>query len=171
MQTKNQKAFTILELVFVIVVIGILSAIALPRFSDTADTAYLTKAQSTVASVRAALATERQKRILRGDTTKITDLSLSKTGGTTTHAFDHFSADGQTTPAYAEVLRYPIKACSGTQRACWTTSAGTGTADKMYSYRFPNSTDGNDGKADFKLENNRLDCTDTVTADCELITQ
>ena len=36
--TANRQAFTMIELVFVIVVIGILSAIAIPRFSDTADT-------------------------------------------------------------------------------------------------------------------------------------
>lgn len=167
MQTNFHKAFTMVELVFVIVVIGILSAIALPRFGDTADTAYLTKAQSTVATVRSALATERQKRILRGDTTTtITDLSLSRTGAATTNAFDHFSADQNGN--FAEVFQYPIAVCNGTQRACWITSAGAGTADKMYSYRFPVSAD---GQADFALENNRLDCLTADTADCLKITQ
>ena len=153
MQTANQKAFTLIELVFVIVILGVLAAIALPRFASTADTAYLSKAQSTLATVRSALATERQKRILRGDTTtNITDLSLDSLGAATTNAFDHFSADGQTTPAYAEVLRYPVKACGTNQRACWSHTAGT----TVYSYIFPNSSTGVDGQADFALVNNRL---------------
>ena len=46
-----------IELVFVIVVIGILSAIAIPKFAATRDDAIITKARTTVASVRSALAT------------------------------------------------------------------------------------------------------------------
>lgn len=61
------KAFTMIELIFVIVVIGILSAIAIPKFAATRDDAVITRARDTVASLRSAIATERQKRILRGD--------------------------------------------------------------------------------------------------------
>ena len=172
MQTAR-KAFTMIELTFVIIVIGILSAIALPRFSDTADTAYISKAQSELMAVRSALATERQQRILRGDTTGITSLSCTDTAcpATPTNAFDHFSADGQNPAEYHEVVQYPIAACSNnTQRACWAVSAGQGTEDMRYTYRFVKSTEGNDGKAVFALENNRLDCVDSASTDCELIT-
>jgi general secretion pathway protein G len=61
------KAFTMIELIFVIVVIGILSAIAVPKFAATRDDAVYTRARSTVGSLRSAIATERQKKILRGD--------------------------------------------------------------------------------------------------------
>jgi|GEM_PF-323748 len=167
MQTNNQKAFTLIELVFVIVILGVLAAIALPRFASTADTAYLSKAQSTLATVRSALATERQKRILRGDTTtNITDLSLDSNNSATTNAFDHFSADVDGNNA--EVLRYPVKACSNnTQRACWAHTAGT----TAYSYRFPDASEGVDGQADFVLASNRLDCTAADSADCLIVTQ
>lgn len=170
MNTGNHKAFTMIELTFVIVIIGILAAIALPRFGESADNAYLTKAQSELATVRAALSTERQRRILRGDTaTPITDLSLSSAGAATVNAFDHFSADGQNPVVYTEILRYPVVACANNaQRACWVTSAGVGAADKMYSYRFLVAAD---GQADFRLENNRLDCTVADAADCLLISR
>jgi len=62
-----KKAFTMVELVFVIVIIGILSAIAIPKLAATRDDAVITKAKVTVASLRSALATERQKNILKGD--------------------------------------------------------------------------------------------------------
>jgi general secretion pathway protein G len=62
-----KKAFTMVELVFVIVVIGILSAIAIPKFAATRDDAVISKAIAEVAAMRSAIATERQKRILRGD--------------------------------------------------------------------------------------------------------
>ncbi|SFV90916.1 Type II secretion envelope pseudopilin protein (PulG,guides folded protein to PulD in outer membrane) [hydrothermal vent metagenome] len=161
MQRDLRDAFTMIELVFVIVVIGILSAIALPRFSDTADTAYLTKAQSTLSAVRSALAAERQKRILRGDTTEITALNLSASGGSTSNAFDHFSADGDGN--YQRVLDYPVAACddNGRTKACWSVS-DDGTT---YSYKFVD-----DGQADFVLSGNRLDCDSDDTDDCEKIT-
>ena len=62
-----KKAFTMVELVFVIVVIGILSAIAVPKFAATRDDAVIAKGRSAVAAMRSAIAMERQKRILRGD--------------------------------------------------------------------------------------------------------
>jgi len=62
-----------LELVFVIVVIGILAAVAVPKFAATRDDAEVSKARAEVAAMRSAIATERQKRILQGDFTDITD--------------------------------------------------------------------------------------------------
>ncbi|HJE66521.1 MAG TPA: prepilin-type N-terminal cleavage/methylation domain-containing protein [Campylobacter avium] len=41
-----RKAFTVLELIFVIVILGILAAIALPRFSSSKDEAEISKALS-----------------------------------------------------------------------------------------------------------------------------
>ena len=62
-----RRGFTILEVVFVIVVIGILAAIAIPRFAMTRNDAIITRAKTTVAAIRSAISTERQKRILRGE--------------------------------------------------------------------------------------------------------
>ena len=67
-----KKAFTMIELVFVIVVIGILSAIAVPKFAATRDDALISKGRAEVAAMRSAIATERQKRILRGNFDAIT---------------------------------------------------------------------------------------------------
>lgn len=66
-----KRAFTMLELVFVIVVIGILSAIAIPKFAATRDDAIVAKARATVGALRSAIATERQKNILQGVFTDI----------------------------------------------------------------------------------------------------
>jgi len=67
----HRKAFTMVELVFVIVVIGILSAIAVPKFAATRDDAEVSKGRAEVAALRSAISTERQKRILRGVFTDI----------------------------------------------------------------------------------------------------
>lgn len=163
MQSMSRQAFTMVELVFVIVVIGILSAIALPRFGDSAESAYLTKAESEIAAIRSALATERQRRILRGDFTHIIDLGLKSDGTTasTGNAFDHFSPDkdGNTTA----VFQYPVKACSNGGRGCWVR-----TNALNYSFRFLESSDGDDGQADFILNNSKFDCNSDDN-DCQKI--
>ena len=62
-----KNAFTMIELVFVVVVIGILAAVAIPKFAMTRNDAIITKAKTTVGALRSAIATERQKQILRGN--------------------------------------------------------------------------------------------------------
>ena len=156
MYTSSKQAFTMVELIFVIVVIGILSAIAIPKLAATRDDAEITKAIATVGSVRSALATERQKRILRGDFTAIT--SLNSTG--TNMAFSTFSADGDTNKA--NVLEYSVADCTGVgkTRGCWSVS-GT-----IYTYNMPTS-----GTVDFNVSNSRFDCTNPSDANCKLLTQ
>ena len=91
-----------IELVFVIVVIGILSAIAIPKLAVTRDDAIITKARTAVASVRSALATERQKNILRG---VFVDLNATTIGTN-----------------FSELLEYSVKGCSATRCNGWSTN-------------------------------------------------
>ena len=142
-----KKAFTMIELVFVIVVIGILSMIAIPKFSATRDDATVTRAKSIVSNIRTALNTEQQARTLKGVFTPITDL-----GGTNNYDVDIFDFfDGNTSGD--RVLQYPIKSCkSSTSTGCWM-KTGTGT----YQYKFPSSF-GNGVSVTFKVNNGRFEC-------------
>jgi len=124
---KSQKAFTMLELVFVIVVIGILSAIAIPKF------AVITKTKVTIASVRSALATERQKNILRG---RFSDLNKTYIGNN-----------------FANLLEYKVKSCNSGGCGGWKTT-GSATAP-IYTFYGPG------GNVVFNLNNNRLECNTT----------
>jgi len=154
MYLKKRQAFTMIELVFVIVVIGILSAIAIPKFAATRDDAIVTKAIATIGSVRSAIATERQKRILRGSFVDIT--SLGGTAGNDKDLFDWF--DGNTTGS--RVLEYPIQACASSAKGCWSK-----TSNSTYVYTMPTS-----GTVTFTFSGNRFTCP-TTDANCLLLTK
>ena len=154
MQISSKKAFTMIELIFVIVIVGILAGIAVPRLAATRDDAIITKAIATVGSVRSAVAIERKKRILRGEFDPILKLSSSTTAGAA--IFDGF--DGNTSNP---VLEYGLRSCkTGTTKGCWVA-----TSDTVYTYKMPVS-----GSVAFTLSNNRFDCP-TSNANCLLLTK
>jgi general secretion pathway protein G len=64
-----------IELVFVIVILGILAAIAVPKFASTRIDAQITKGRSDIASIRSSIVSERQSRLIQGDSAWITALS------------------------------------------------------------------------------------------------
>ncbi len=71
---KRNKAFTVIELVFVIVVLGILASIAIPKFSATRTDAQISSARATISAVRSGIVTERQTRLLRGESNYVASL-------------------------------------------------------------------------------------------------
>ena len=61
------KAFSLMELVIVIIILGILSTIAIPKFINLTSHAKITKLKSDVASIRSSIATKYQQNILEGN--------------------------------------------------------------------------------------------------------
>ena len=67
---KNfSSAFTMIELVFVIVVLGILAGIAVPRLAATREDANVAKMRGDLASIRSGIALKRSENMMRGSVT------------------------------------------------------------------------------------------------------
>lgn len=107
-----------IELVFVIVVLGILAAIAIPRFAATRDDAHIAKGRSDIAAIRAAIVSERQARLLQGQSNYITHLD---------HGSSILFDDNDTNTANGVLLQYGIAAGSGNGKWAKTT-------DDTYTY-------------------------------------
>ena len=121
---KNYKyAFTMLELVFVIVVIGILSAIAIPKFSETRTDAQITKGRADISSIRSAIITERQSRLIKGDSKYIA-------AGTGAKQLDDNTT---TTGLFGGVLTYPIS--DSTSDGHWHNTGHPDVNSSTYSFK------------------------------------
>jgi general secretion pathway protein G len=167
---KMRKAFTMLELVFVIAVIGILAAVAVPKFSATRDDATITRASSTLASIRSAISQEAQRRQMEGNYTAIKNLGGS-IDGNDKPIFNYFdyTGDGSNLPAnLVRVLDYPPHSClTATSTSCWMRRADSGNQG-VYVYKFAPGV-GSGGDAMFKVDNNRFDCVQGHETQCRIL--
>jgi general secretion pathway protein G len=113
-----KNAFTMIELLFVIVIIGILASIAIPKLSGTKRQAEIASGRADVAAIRSAIISERQTQLVKGVNTYISTLSDSDT--------TLFTGDGT-----RKLLLYGIKAGNGS--GDWSVIAGT--TRKSYNYK------------------------------------
>lgn len=120
----KRNAFTMIELVFVIVVLGILAAIAIPKLAATRDDAQMAKGRSDVAAIRAAIVNERQTRLLQGDSSYITH--LDHLGATSVDGDPLFDNNGVAT---STLLQYAI--ASGNSNGHWRKTAADTYAFKV----------------------------------------
>jgi len=74
MQKHQLRAFTMIEIVFIVIVIGILAGIAIPKIAATRDDAAIAKLRTDINTIRMAIINERNSR--RGEGTSGAKLML-----------------------------------------------------------------------------------------------
>ena len=149
-------AFTMMELIFVIVVIGILSAIAIPRLAASRDDAVLVKVKSQVSAIRSGIAMQKNKNLLEGTTPFIpANLdSVTSYNANDQRLFNY--ADGNT----SNILEYPIYSKKN-HDGSWVK-----TAANAYSVQISNSA----VAFDYNATSGIFDC-DHSTQNCKDLTQ
>jgi general secretion pathway protein G len=113
---RFSRAFTVIELIFVIVILGILSAVALPKFAGTGTKAREASGKADVSAIRSAIMAERQKGIIKGQSAYIEN-------GTGTDADGNKQLDNG--GLFGGVLTYPKENSSAEGK--WSAVAGSGT--------------------------------------------
>ncbi len=79
---RNQRGFTLIEIVIVIVVLGILAAVSLPKYLDMTNSAKESAARASLGGLREAISTWRVSHIIRSGDESWPSLDSVATPGT-----------------------------------------------------------------------------------------
>lgn len=150
-----KKAFTMIELVFVIVILGILAAVAFPKLAPVRDDAYVAKAKSDIAALRTAIATERQGRLLQGQTSYISKLDHAANNNAGVTIFD----DNDTIATNGKLLSGGVVTASGDGH--WMK-----TGDTTYTFKIMGQTE----TFTYTRATGTFDCNH-ANANCKLLTE
>ena len=145
-----KKAFTMIELIFVIVILGILSGVAISKMVVTRDDAIISKGRSEVAAIRNAISLKRNSNILMGKGASYPS-RLDALGSATSNEGDPlFDYDTNSSDSSAQLLDYAIYAKSENG---WR---------KVATNKYTFNAIGQDINFTYTPSNGNFDCTHTV---------
>ena len=118
----KRSGFTMIELVFVIVLMGILSSIAMSQMAVSRDDALIAKARSNVSAIQSAITLVRSKNMMRGVTSGGNPEKLDTFSGVSNAGNMLFDYDSDSTDEAKKLLDYPIKAVDSGENG-WSKTA------------------------------------------------
>ena len=140
-----------IELIFVVIIIGVLASIAVSKLGSMKNVADLANAKSDVASIRSAIFTERQRSLVQGNPSYIPKLSADYVD--TVNPSILFDGNGG-----RKLLTYGMK--RGTGAGEWDM-----LSDTQYSYNSGSQTT----TFDYNSTTGSFNCTAAVDNDCDKI--
>jgi MSHA pilin protein MshA len=122
----RRKGFTLIELVMVIVILGILAAVAIPKFFDLQATAKLSAEKGVVGSVRSGISTYYANQCATATCAYPATLDSASTGACTTSnaCFTTIISQGGVTADWTKATATTYTGPTGTT---YTYTSGTGT--------------------------------------------
>lgn len=153
LQDEVRPAFTMIELIFVIVVLGILATVAIPRLAANRDDAVMVKGKSQVSAIRSGIALQRSRMMLEGNNSFPANLDNAAFNADNQRLFNF--NDGNV----SNILEYPIFSQRDHDGSWVKTAANT------YTFR----TNGADNNFSYNNANGIFNCT--AGADCNDLTR
>mgnify|MGYP003114476194 CR=1 FL=1 len=127
---RNQKGFTLIELIMVTIILGILAAVAIPRYMTTVEKAEAAAEDAVINSVKAGLETYATEQLMdngrRSWPTNPFDALDTKPSGYTTDS-DDADTDGEWT--YNSTTKKITHQRNDNSRVGWQYNEGTQTGD------------------------------------------
>ena len=130
---NKQMGFTLIELVMVIVILGVLSAFALPRFADLGSNARSASMNGLTASLRSAASISHAQWLVSGDATAIT-VSLDNTSVAMINGYPTTAAGGISAAAQISTDDYSVVVAADNTTVTYSVSGATTPASCVVVY-------------------------------------
>ena len=166
-----KRGFTLIELIFVIVIIGLLASVAVPKFMQTKASASSSSVKSVVSAVRTAIETKHGEWIINDDL----DASDGYTPQGYPQKLDEASANSANENLFngtstLPLLKNPIKSCLNND--CWYKYKADDTDNNVsyYAYKF---SDEENLTMEYNGSNGKFECNSDGTfskEECESVT-